>query len=101
MIKVASIPTEEELIDGYKFWYPQINSPFPFEGGLAIGLSSGWLREAEIAGVSKIKYEWNGKTYSWFVPDKRMKKQMEAEGLYKEKIVNYPQPLKIYYFLLN
>lgn len=102
MIQVANIPTESYEDNGYRVWYPHINKPFPFgDKGLHIGLSSAWLREATINGVSKIMYVWNGKNYYWFLPDKKMLSKMKRDRDYKEEVINYDNcPLKLYFFKL-
>lgn len=102
MIQVANIPTEEEVSGDYKFWTPHINKPFYKDGEWYIGLSRHYLEEAEMSGVSKLRYSWNGKDYSWFVPSKKMRKQMERDGDVVKKVHRFPDnPLITYLFLLN
>ena len=101
MLLIANIPTDEELSDGYRFWTPHINKPFYKDGDWYIGLSRHWLEEAEMAGVNKIRYEFNGKLNSWFVPDKKMLKKMEKDGDIIKKVHLFPDnPLKTYLFKL-
>jgi hypothetical protein len=102
MILIANIPTEVEENDGFIFWTPLINKPFYRNGEWYIGLSRHYLEEAEMSGVSKIRYSWQGKSYSWFIPSKKMRKQMEKNGDYLEKVYKFKDnPLRTYLFVLN
>ena len=99
---IANIETIEFGDSTFTAWYPQIREPFFKDGSYWIGLSRNWIYQAQMAGISKIKYEWKGVINTWFVPDKKMLKKMEKDGDIIKKVHLFPDnPLITYLFKLD